>query len=422
MGCNMHRYIWIMNHYAGNMFFDQGGRHYSFAKYLKRFGYEPVIFCCNAIHNGKGVFFQDDSLWHVHMAEEIQVSFVFVRGRPYIGNGFGRVLNMIDFYRNVKVAAKEFAKEYGAPDIIFASSVHPLTLVAGIQLAKYFHVKCICEIRDLWPESIVSYGIAGRNNPMVIAMRRLEKWIYANADSLIFTREGDYDYIKEQRWENAVPKSKAHYLNNGVDLEAFDYNKQNHLVDDVDLKNDEIFKVIYTGAVRHVNQLGKLLDVAKIIKNPRVKFLVWGKGNELPILAKRVQDENISNVEFKGYIDKKFIPYITSCADINLAHNAYTEILRFGISWNKIFDYMAAGKPIVIDAYSKYNPIVQCGAGIEIKNPTPENIAKAIEDVADMDKEMYDRYCCNARKGAKKYDFKNLTQELLKIMTGKLHK
>lgn len=57
----MKKRIWMMNHYAGNMFFDQGGRHYFFAKYLKQFGSEPVIFCCNAVHNGTGLFFQDDS-------------------------------------------------------------------------------------------------------------------------------------------------------------------------------------------------------------------------------------------------------------------------------------------------------------------------------------------------------------------------
>ena len=78
-----------------------------------------------------------------------------IKARKYQGNGKQRVLNMVDFYRNVKKAAVEFAKKNAKPDIIYASSVHPLALVAGIQLAKKFGVKCICEVRDLWPESIV---------------------------------------------------------------------------------------------------------------------------------------------------------------------------------------------------------------------------------------------------------------------------
>ena len=155
----MKKNVWIMNHYAGNMLFDKGGRHYWFAKYLQRSGYHPIIFACNTKHNpGTEVFFDTDKLWEEHIAEEIETPFVFVRSRLYHDNGKERILNMLSFYRNVMKAAKEYAKEHGKPDIIYASSVHPLTLVAGIKLAKHFGVKCICEVRDLWPEAIIAYS------------------------------------------------------------------------------------------------------------------------------------------------------------------------------------------------------------------------------------------------------------------------
>lgn len=416
MECNKKRNIWILNHYAGNMFFDQGGRHYSFAKYLKRFGDEPVIFCCNAVHNGEGLFFQDDSLWHEHIAEGIQVPFVFVKGRPYSGNGLGRVLNMVDFYRNVKVAAKEYAKKNGKPDIILASSVHPLTLVAGIQLARYFHVKCICEVRDLWPETFIAHGLLSKYNPLVVILRTLEKWIYQKADSLVFTMEGGYDYIKERGWGKDIPPSKVHFINNGVDLEIFDSNKTSYFIDDKDLQNDDIFKVIYTGSIRLTNNVGRLLDTAKCVKNPSIRFLIWGKGDELSSLKERAKEENISNVFFKGYIEKKYVPYIVSHANLNVVHYSFSPVLRFGISLNKMFDYMAAAKPILVDFPCKYNPALQVGSGIGIDNVAPENIARAIEIFVTMEDEKYENYCQNARRGAEEYDFKNLTQRLLEIM------
>ena len=74
-------------------------------------------------------------------------------------------------------------------------------------------------------------------------------------------------------------------------------------------------------------------------------FLIWGDGDEREVLEQRVVDEHINNVVFKGRVEKKYIPYITSQADLNIAHNTPTELFRFGISFNKIFDYMAAGKP-----------------------------------------------------------------------------
>ena len=88
-------------------------------------------------------------------------------------------------------------------------------------------------------------GIAGPYNPAVLALRWLEKWIYKKADAVVFTMEGAYDYIKEQGWERDVPRSKVHYINNGVDLEAFRYNREHFQIDDPDLKNSDIFKVVY---------------------------------------------------------------------------------------------------------------------------------------------------------------------------------
>ena len=178
------------------MLFDKGGRHYNFARYLKQAGYEPVVFCCNAMHGKAERFYDTEDLWQVHQAEDIGVPFVFVKGRTYTGSGKQRVLNMVDFYRNVRQAAREYAAQYGAPDIIYASSVHPLTLVAGIQTAKRFGVKCVCEVRDLWPDSIVAYSSRfTKENPLIKLLYQGEKWIYKKADSLIFTMEGGAQYL-----------------------------------------------------------------------------------------------------------------------------------------------------------------------------------------------------------------------------------
>ena len=78
--------VWILNHYAGEYFRDKAWRHYWIAKYLKRMGHEPVVFCSNAVHGSDGELYYDtDEPWHVHMAEEIGVPFVFVKSRPYAG-------------------------------------------------------------------------------------------------------------------------------------------------------------------------------------------------------------------------------------------------------------------------------------------------------------------------------------------------
>ena len=62
----MKKHVWILNHYAGNMLFDKGGRHYNFAKFLKIAGYEPVVFCANSKHFARGSFFEMKGLFETH--------------------------------------------------------------------------------------------------------------------------------------------------------------------------------------------------------------------------------------------------------------------------------------------------------------------------------------------------------------------
>lgn len=415
--------IWLMNHYASDMFFAEGGRHYCFAKYLKRMGHEPVIFCANSKHNSDGVLYFDiEKTWTEKLNEETGVPYVFVKARPYGKSGKDRILNMADFYRNSVKACRQYAKEDGRPDVIIASSVHPLTLLAGIKLGKNLCVKCICEVRDLWPESIVMYSERfSRKNLLIKALYQGEKYIYKKADALIFTMEGGWDYIKERGWDKAISKSKVFHLNNGVDLEKFESDRANYTIDDSDLDNEDLFKVVYAGSIRKVNNLGKLLDIAKKIRDKSIVFLIWGDGDELPSLKERVSKENIANVIFKGRVDKKYVAGITSKADLNFAHNDESPIFRFGLSFNKIFDYFAAGKPVLCDFDAAYNPVIQSGAGTTCRSSDSEAAAREIERYRSMDKETRDSYCRAAAKAAERYDYKNLAAELLQIIDRTAH-
>lgn len=415
----MRKHIWIMNHYAGNMYFDRGGRHYNFAKYLKQAGYEPVVFCANSKHGPVKTWFPNEALWHEHTAEEIGVPFVFVKARTYTGNGKQRVLNMLDFYCNVKKVAKEYAAKYRKPDVIYASSVHPLTLVAGIQLAKRFGIKCVCEVRDLWPESLVALGMAGPHNPAVLSLRWLEKWIYKKADTVVFTCEGGYDYIVEQCWEKAVPHEKVFYINNGVDLKVFDANRERFQVDDPDLEDSDIFKVVYTGSIRPTNGVDELVDCAVRLRDvANVKFLVYGGGPDLGRLQERVLRENLTNLVFKGQLEKKYIPYILSKSSLNVLNYApkATVIYRFGSSQNKLFEYLASGKPVLCNVKIGYSIVDSAGCGLSLEKPGTGAYADAVRKLSHLPTGEYQEMCRNARRAAEEFDFRNLTAKLMEVI------
>lgn len=418
----MKKNIWILNHYASHMLFDKGGRHYNFAKYLERAGYSPTIFCANIMNNRtEERCIETEDLWAEKISEEINTPFVYVRARKYLGNGKQRVFNMMDFYFNLKKAAKQYAAQHGKPDVILASSVHPLTMVAGIQLAKKFNVKCVCEVRDLWPEAIVAYSkkITKKSLP-ARTMYAGEKWIYKKAAAVIFTQEGGPDYVCEQGWDDGhkgpIERKKLFHINNGVDLEAFDKNRIDYPYADTDMDDMSSFKVVYAGAIRRINNLGIIVDAAKLVKTPNIKFIIFGDGDELEALKCRVTDENITNVIFKGRVNKQYIPSIVSKADVNLVHWEMNPLLRVGESYNKSFEYFAAGKPVFYTVRPGYSIVEKYGCGKLTDGFSVEDIARGIDEMATMSDELKEQMAKKSAVAAKDYDFVNLTNKLIGII------
>lgn len=415
--------IWLMNHYASNMYRDRAGRHYWFANQLKKQGHDVTVFCANTYLNGEYAVELQKEKYAVKELDEIP--FVFVKTITSQGNGIDRVKNMGLFYKNLFPTTKAYAKKNGKPDVIVASSVHPLTMVAGIRIAKRMHIPCICEIRDLWPEAIFQFGKAKENSLLGKVLIKGEHWIYKKADALIFTKEGDTDYLKERRWTTAqdgdIDLGKCYYINNGVDIAACEERSHSMLMEDSDLSDENKFNVTYVGTIRPVNNVGNLLDAAKLIKAKKgyddVQFLIYGDGNELPQLQKRVKNEGLDTVKLKGYVNRQYVPYILSKSSINMLNYSQGQYnWTRGNSSNKLFEYMASGKPIISTVHMGYSIIKKYNCGVELDEDTPEALAKEIMRFHDMDIAERNAIGENAKNGAKDFDFSVLTDKLMNVI------
>ncbi len=402
--------VWIFNHYAAPPHLETRVRNNAMAKYLMQAGYNVTIFSASTVHNTDINLITDGSPF---LEKEYDgLKFVHINVPKYSGNGISRKLNLLSFpYRLWKYTKKLKSK----PDVI----VNDLDVMAfdfPFMIANRYRCPIITEVRDLWPESIIEYGMMKRNSLLARFLYAVERRMYIKSDHVVFSMEGGYDYILEKGWGKVIPQEKVHYVNNGVDLSLFQSNKEHYPVVDSDLSNPEAFNVVYTGSIRTVNNLGLLLDAAKNIKNSKIKFLIWGDGDELENLKQRAKDEAIGNVIFKGTVEKQYIPSIVSQADLNIAHNTPSPLFRFGISFNKLFDYLAAERPILSDFPCKYNPAVQWGAGTEVSDPSAENIAKAIESYPTLTRDEIEKFQRNAREASKEFDFANLTEKLIDII------
>lgn len=415
-----------MNHYAGKMYYNNGGRHFWFSRFLKIKGYSPTVFCSNSRHDSNGDYYWENvSLWEEHHDNNMKVPFVFVKARAYHGNGKKRVLNMVDFYRNVRKSAKQYAAVNGLPDVILASSVHPLTMLAGLKLAKKFKVPCICEVRDLWPEAIFSFGVVKEKSIIGRVLTAFEHHVYKKASALIFTKEGDIDHLKEENWTleqgGDIDLKKCHYINNGICLTDYEKQLTEETYNDPDLDEDGVFNVVYTGTIRPVNNVGNILDCAKIVAAEKgcekIRFLIFGDGSEKARLTERIEKENITNVKFKGRVERRYIPYILSKSSVNLLNYSQSEYnWSRGNSSNKLFEYMASGKPIISTVKMGYSIINRYKCGVELQECTPSCLAEEIMRFFNMPAEEYNEYGINARGGAKDFDFEKSTDKLIGII------
>lgn len=409
--------VWIINHYAIPP--SMGGlvRHYYFSRYLRKMGHEVRILTASEIHNTDINMIRDGSLYREEMMDG--VPYTFLKTRDYSGNGLSRIYNMLEFPVRIQQIVKKLVKNGERPDVIYTSA--PTIFAAGSALiaARRLKVPCVVEIRDIWPESIVEYKGMSRKNPIIAILYQLEKWLYRGADRLIFTMEGGSDYIKEKGWEQKIPLEKIRNLNNGVDLEEFDRNREEYQLEDADLLDENTFKVVYTGSIRLVNNLGKVVEMAEYMKQhgeDRIRFLLYGDGTEREELIEQCRQKGLDNIRFPGKVEKKYIPFILSKSDLNLNHVKQTGIMRFGCSLNKQFDYFASGKPVLSDLTVSHDLIERYGAGVTLLTQDTEALCQQVLRFANMPKEEYEQYCNNARHAAEQYDYQELTQKLLEIL------
>ncbi len=413
--------IWIFHHYATPPTMNGFTRPFNFGVHLDKIGYNLKVFVASYLHFSDINLIENNELYINN--NETEIPFVFIKTPSFSGKG--RVLNMVAYYRNLFKVTKKLVQQGEKPDLIIASSPHPLAMIAGIKIANKLNIPCVCEVRDFWPEVFFMGGRLKENSIIGRLLLKGEHWIYKKADALIFLKEGDYTYITDKKWDIAqggdIDLDKCHYINNGVDLKSFNEQIENDQLFDEDIENTA-FNVVYAGAIRPVNSVGNILDAAKLlIDNKEFQFLIFGDGNQLEMLKKRVKDENITNVKMKGYIDKKFIPYVLSKSSVNILNYSQSKYnWSRGNSSNKLFEYMASGKPIISTVKMGYSPIEKYACGVSLEEDTPQALAEAVSKIFNMSDDRYNEISENAKHGAKDFDYKELTKKLISVIESQL--
>jgi len=406
--------IWLINQYAMPPHLESRLRTIKFAQYLTEKGYDVTIFASSVMHNMDMDLIEDNSKFIEKYYNNIH--FVHIKTKKYSENGIARIMASFQFALRLKKNAKKFSK----PDIIIQTATVPFGNLLYFTAKKY-RAKYIVEVLDLWPESFVELGVLKKRNPILPFLYFTEKWLYKRADELVFSMQGGVHYIKDRRWDidnnGKIDLKKVHYINNGVDLTDFEFNAQNYKLEDKDLLDKTLKKVIYIGSIRLANNLKQLIDAAEIVMQEKnIRIFLYGDGDDRKYLEDYCLKENITNVLFKEkWIEPKYVPYLLSQSDVNILNYMPGKFGTYGGSQSKMFQYMASGKPICCNLRMMYCPINQFDIGIAKEFSDSKEYADAILNLLNRNEFEIEAMCLRAKEAAKMFDYRHLTDELIKL-------
>lgn len=365
--------IWIFNHYAVGPGQSGGTRHYDLSKRLVKRGHSVRIFASSFNYQSR---MDNAVLGRKTYAEDnfAGVRFTWIRSHRYHRNDIHRVLNMFSYtVRSFLVASH--SKE--RPDLVIGSLMHPFAALVGYLVAKRKKSKFYFEVRDLWPQSMIDLGKVTKKNVVVRLLKRLELFLYRKADRIILLFDKADQYIIRQ----GISKEKLLYVPNGVDLERFD-SSETQLSPELKRFFDEKtrkFTAVYTGAHGLANNLDIVLDAAKKLGLVTgIHFLFIGDGPEKERLQDRVTKEGIPNVSFYPSVPKEMIPEILRRANVGLLPLQNSPVFRWGISPNKLFDYMASALPIILICNLPDTPVSYSGGGYVVTENSSDQLMERL--------------------------------------------
>jgi glycosyltransferase involved in cell wall biosynthesis len=304
---------------------------------------------------------------------------------------------MLKFYQFAWSACR-IGKGLPAPDVVFATHT-PLTIgLAGLTLGQHFKVPFVFEVRDLWPEALVNIGAL--KNPLAIWwLERMAKKIYVGAKQIVALSPG----MKEGIIRTGVPAGKVTVIPNASDLDLFgpdiDGSAQRER-----LGLKDRFAAIYFGAMGLANGLEYVIEAARILAkcgSNKIVFVLHGSGGKRAELEKMTSEYELKNVIFGDPVpDKERLAQIVAGCDVCLT--IYRAAKEHTWSPNKMFDALAAGKPVLINVPGWLGETIEknnCGRCLDANRP--EMLADMLEELA-VNPELCRQMGKNARELAER--------------------
>jgi glycosyltransferase involved in cell wall biosynthesis len=259
-------------------------------------------------------------------------------------------------------------------DLVWGTSPPIFQGVTAWVLARLKGAKFLFEVRDLWPQFAVAVGVL--TNPMLIrASEWLERFLYRHADRVMVNSPGFSEHVQIRG------AKRVELIPNGADPSMFDPADEGEAFRQAHRLDDK-FVALYAGAHGMSNDLGVVLEAARMLEGTDVQVVLLGDGKEKTNLQAKAAEMGLSNLTFAPPVTKAEMAGALAGADACIA--ILKPLDEYKTTYpNKVFDYMAAGRAVLLVIDGVIREVVEAaGCGIFAEPGNPSALAEAIQKLA----------------------------------------
>lgn len=367
-------HVVILSHGGGSPYHGPNMRWYYLGLALRDLGCKVTIVSSAFFHKYHKLPRIDGDATH-EVIDGIQ--YVWLKTRPY-QRRLHQVFNQLQFsFKAYRYAVSDIIPKDA--DVVVASSPHPFVIYAANRLARQQKAPLVYEVRDLWPLVIRDLSGAPAWHPYLLLLKFTEWFAVRKANVVASVKPGDKDYFRKTYTFN---EQRFFYAPNGFYVDkvreaSLPYDEDN--VDGCPGASESPFVVGYVGALSSYYGIDELIEAARLLKNDRqIQFRIVGGGEDLERLRAVAEQYELTNIEFVGPVPKSDVARELQGFDACYVGLKDVAANRYGISCNKLFEYMHAAKPVIASYKTDYDPVEFAECGITVPPGQPAKIADAV--------------------------------------------
>jgi glycosyltransferase involved in cell wall biosynthesis len=373
--------IWYVHPYAGGPGVGRYSRPYYLARQWQQSGASATIFT-PAFHHLL------DAPQASGTREIAGVPYEFVPARSYQGNGAGRLLHMAAFSLKMRLHAEKYARRHGRPDLVIASSPHPYAFLATHALARKFGAKSIFEVRDLWPLSLTELAGVAPNHPLVCFTGWVERYAHRNAHTVVSLLPCTLEHMMA----TGMPSSHWRYIPNGVHTDEIAPPASTE--DQPCVRQARLWReagrsvVVYAGALGRPNYVDSLVQAIAHLKDQgdtNVSAVIVGRGELQEELRARIAQLGLTDrIALFEQMPKQTVLALLAHASVGYISLRKEPLFRFGVSPNKLFDYMLARLPVLFAVQAGNDPVRESACGVSVNPGDVAAIADGLRHLGSL--------------------------------------